>query len=149
MNQILIVIPARGGSKGIPRKNLRILDGKPLIQYSITTALSSRYKPDVYVSTEDDEIALISEKLGASVVKREVNKAGDDTTLDPVIYDCMKRAEKIEGKEYQLIVTLQPTSPLLKRESLDAALASLLLDEAVDTVISAVNDTHLTWCYEN
>ncbi|MDO6823298.1 hypothetical protein [Marinobacter sp. 1_MG-2023] len=149
MNEILIVIPARGGSKGIPRKNLRILDGKPLIQYSITMALSSRYKPDVYVSTEDDEIALISEKLGASVVKREVNKAGDDTTLDPVIYDCMNRAEKNEGKEYQLIVTLQPTSPLLKRESLDAALGSLLLNETVDTVISAVNDTHLTWRYEN
>ena len=149
MNNILVVIPARGGSKGIPRKNLRMLDGKPLIQYSITTALASLHKPDVYVSTEDEEIALISEKLGASVVKREQDKAGDKTTLDPVIYDCMTKAEAIEGKDYQLIVTLQPTSPLLEIQSLDAALSSMLQDETVDTVLSAVNDTHLTWRYES
>lgn len=149
MNNILVVIPARGGSKGIPRKNLRMLGGKPLIQYSISTALASRHKPDVYVSTEDEEIALISEKLGASIVKREQEKAGDKTTLDPVIYDCMTKAEVIEGKNYQLIVTLQPTSPLLHTESLDAALSNMLQNEAVDTVLSAVNDTHLTWRCEN
>lgn len=149
MTNILVVIPARGGSKGIPRKNLRMLDGKPLIQYSINTALASCHKPDVYVSTEDEEIALISEKLGASVIKREQDKAGDKTTLDPVIYDCMVRAEGIEGKNYQLIVTLQPTSPLLHTESLDAALSTMLQNEAVDTVLSAVNDTHLTWRYED
>ncbi len=149
MNNILVVIPARGGSKGIPRKNLRMLDGKPLIQYSITTALASRHKPDVYVSTEDEEIALIAEKLGASIVMRDQEKAGDNTTLDPVIYDCMKKAEVIEGKHYQLIVTLQPTSPLLNTGSLDTALSTMLHHEAVDTVLSAVNDTHLTWRYEN
>lgn len=149
MNSILVVIPARGGSKGIPRKNVRMLNGEPLIHYSITMALSSRHQPDVYVSTEDDEIALISEKLGASVVKREQDKAGDKTTLDPVIYDCMKKAEAIEGKSYQLIVTLQPTSPLLRNESLDAALDIMLQNETVDTVLSAVNDTHLTWRREN
>src|SRR5690554_1908894 len=130
MNNTLIVIPARGGSKGIPRKNLRMLDGKPLIQYAITTALGSLHKPDVYVSTEDEEIALISEKLGASIIKRELDKAGDETTLDPVIYDSMTKAEAIEGKEYQLIVTLQPTSPLLKTESLDLALSAMLKNEA-------------------
>lgn len=126
-----------------------MLDGKPLIQYSITTALQSLHKPDVYVSTEDEEIALISEKLGASIVKRGQDKAGDKTTLDPVIYDCMTEAEANEGKDYQLIVTLQPTSPLLQAESLDAALSTMLNDESVDTVLSAVNDTHLTWRYEN
>lgn len=126
-----------------------MLDGRPLIQYSITTALASAHNPDVYVSTEDDEIALISEKLGASIVKREQGKAGDKTTLDPVIYDCMTRAEEIEGKDYQLIVTLQPTSPLLQTESLDAALSTMLKNEAVDTILSAVDDTHLTWRFEN
>jgi len=149
MNNILVVIPARGGSKGIPRKNLRMLGGKPLIQHSISTALASRHKPDVYVSTEDEEISLISEKLGASVVKRDKDKAGDKTTLDPVIYDCMTQAEAIEGKNYQLIVTLQPTSPLLRAESLDEALSAMLESETVDTILSAVNDTHLTWRYEN
>jgi CMP-N-acetylneuraminic acid synthetase len=149
MNNILVVIPARGGSKGIPRKNLRMMDGKPLIHYSINTALKSIYKPDVYVSTEDEEIALISEKLGASIVKREPDKAGDKTTLDPVIYDCMTKAEAFEGKDYQLIVTLQPTSPLLRTESLDKALRRMLDNDALDTIFSAVNDTHLTWRYEN
>ncbi|MDO6443712.1 hypothetical protein [Marinobacter sp. 2_MG-2023] len=149
MDNILVVIPARGGSKGIPRKNLRMLGGKPLIQYSIMTALASRYKPDVYVSTEDDEIALISKKVGASIIERELDKASDNTTLDPVIYDCMIKAEAIEGKDYQLVVTLQPTSPLIRTESLDAALGKMLENERLDTILSVVNDTHLTWRYEN
>lgn len=149
MNSILVAIPARGGSKGIPRKNLRMLYGKPLIHYSINTALASRYKPDVYVTTEDEEIALISQRLGASVVKRDKEKARDEITLDPVIHDCMLKAERIEGKRYRVIVTLQPTSPLLTTESLDAALRLIVQDDAVDTVLSAVNDTHLTWRYDN
>jgi len=148
MSHILIVIPARGGSRGIPRKNLRMLDGKPLIQHSITAALASVHDPDVFVSTEDEEIALIAEKLGALVVERGQDKAVDQITLDSVIYDCMIRAEEMEGKKYEFVVTLQPTSPLLKTESLDAALSIILKKEGVDTIISAVNDTHLTWRYE-
>lgn len=142
---VLVVIPARGGSKGIPRKNLRTLAGKPLVYYSIQTALNSKYIPDVYVSTDDDEIAAISVKLGAKVVQRDAEKAEDHTTLDPVIYDGYKKILVKEEKTYDLIVTLQPTSPLLKSSSLDAALERMTSKTSIDTIISAKDDTHLTW----
>ena len=144
-NNILVIIPARGGSKGIPRKNLRALAGKPLIYYSIQTALNSKYAPDVYVSTDDAEIAAISEKLGARIIQRDAAKAQDHTTLDPVIFDGYQQAQAKQGKSYDLIVTLQPTSPLLKTASLDAALERMLNEQALDTIISAKDDTHLTW----
>ena len=73
--KILIVIPARGGSKGIPRKNLRLLNGKPLIYYSIKIALHSIFSPDVYVSSDDDEILLMSKNFGAKTFKRNQKNA--------------------------------------------------------------------------
>lgn len=146
---ILVVIPARGGSKGIPRKNLRTLAGKPLIYYGIQTALKSKYKLDVYVSSDDDEILSISQKVGAKVIKREASKAQDVTTLDPVIYDTYLKAKELETKEYDIIVTLQPTSPLLKTYSLDSAIEIMLNKSSIDTVIAANDDTHLTWKKED
>lgn len=143
--RVLVIIPARGGSKGIPRKNLRALAGKPLNYYSIQTALGSKYEPDVYVSTDDEEIATISEKLGAKIIHRDASQAQDHTTLDPVIFDGYQQAMKRESKTYELIVTLQPTSPLLKTTSLDAALDRISEVPELDTIISAKEDTHLTW----
>jgi len=142
---ILVIIPARGGSKGIPRKNIRSLNGKPLISYSIQTAITSKYKPDVYVSSEDDEILSISELLGAKIHKRNIEKAFDIVTLDPVIFDAFTSICKKERKNYDIIVTLQPTSPLLKTKSLDKALEKIIENPDIDTIISALDDTHLTW----
>lgn len=142
---ILVIIPARGGSKGIPRKNLRTLAGKPLIYYGIQTSLASKYSPDVYVSSDDDEILSISKQLGAKTIKRDATIAKDATTLDPVIYDAYKQAEALENKRYDLIITLQPTSPLLKTASLDSALDLMTDGSDVETVIAATDDTHLTW----
>ena len=89
---ILIVIPARGGSKGIPRKNLRNLNGKPLISYAIKTALSSKYKPEIYVSSDDDEILHIAGKYGAKLYKRDKSIALIPTLLPlpvvPAISKC-------------------------------------------------------------
>ena len=146
---ILVIIPARGGSKGIPRKNLRALAGNPLIYYSIKNALSSKHKPDVYVSSEDSEILSIAQKIGAKTIKRNTNDAEDATTLDPVIFRAWQKAQAIEQKTYELVITLQPTSPLLKVESLDNAIGKLIENPELDTIISAVNDTHLTWKTEN
>ena len=115
---ILAIIPARGGSKGIPRKNLRLLNGKPLIYYSIKTVLSSKYDIDLYLSSEDNEILNIAIQFGAKIHKRDLSIADDRTTLDPVIYDCYNYAKKIEKKKYNYIITIQPTSPLLKTNSL-------------------------------
>jgi CMP-N-acetylneuraminic acid synthetase/spore coat polysaccharide biosynthesis predicted glycosyltransferase SpsG len=141
----LVIIPARGGSKGIPRKNLRPLNGIPLISYSIHVALQSAYKPDVYVSTDDAEIAYFAEKFGAKVHMRDKNLGGDNITLDPVIYEAYTTISKELDKKYDFVITLQPTSPLLTTQSLDAALAQMISAPEIETTLSAVNDTHLTW----
>ena len=146
-NKILVVIPARGGSKGIPRKNIRLLNNKPLISYSINIARSSEYVDDVVVTTDDSEIALLSEKFGASVIRRSAELAGDEVPLDPVIYDAMVQKEKLAFDEYDIVITLQPTSPLLKASTLDAAIEKFE-DFAVDSVLSVVDDRHLSWGYD-
>ena len=146
---IIAVIPARGGSKGIPRKNLRLLNGKPLIYYSIKTALASKYNLDVYVSSEDDEILNTAMQFGAKTHKRDLSIADDKSTLDPVIYACFEYARKIENKEYDYIITMQPTSPLLKTNSLDIAIAKAISNPAIETIIAAKDDTHLSWRKEN
>ena len=146
---ILVVIPARGGSKGIPRKNLRLLGGNPLLYYSINNALNSKYNLDVFVSSEDDEILNTAQKFGAKTHKRDSNIANDKTTLDPVIYDCYTHAKLSEKKEYDLIITMQPTSPLLLTKSLDSAIDRMLSSTSIDTIIAAKDATHLSWIKEN
>jgi len=146
---ILIVIPARGGSKGIPRKNIRNLHGRPLISYSIQTALSSKFKPDVVVTSDDDEIIAISKKNKANTIKRDLCDALDNTTLDPVIFKAYLYMDKLKHKAYDLVITLQPTSPLLKEITLDKAIQKMLDSPGIDTIISGTNDTHLTWSLNN
>lgn len=146
-NKILVVIPARGGSKGIPRKNIRLLNHRPLISYPISIAQSSKYVDDIVVTTDDSEIALLSEKFGASVIRRSEELAGDDVPLDPVIYDALVQKEKLAFDEYDIVVTLQPTSPLLKSSTLDAAIEKFE-DFAIDSVLSVVDDRHLSWGYD-
>ena len=146
-NKILVVIPARGGSKGIPRKNLRLLNNKPLISYSIDVAKSSKYVDDVVVTTDDDEIALISDKFGASVIRRSAELASDEVPLDPVIYDAMIQKEKQAFDEYDIVITIQPTSPFLKVETLDRVIEKFE-DFNIDNVISVMDDRHLNWGYD-
>ncbi|WP_296861754.1 cytidylyltransferase domain-containing protein [uncultured Methanobrevibacter sp.] len=143
-NKILVVIPARGGSKRIHRKNIRLLADKPLISYAIDIAKSSKYVDDVVVSTEDSETASISEKFGASVVRRSPDLAGDQIPVDPVVYDATVQKEKIAFDEYDIVITLQTTSPLLKTETLDKAIEKFENFD-VDTVISVVGNKHLSW----
>ena len=146
-NKILVVIPARGGSKGIPRKNIRLLNNRPLISYSIGIAKSSQYVDDVVVTTDDSEIALLSEKFGASVIRRSEELSSDDVALDPVVYDAMVQKEKLTFDEYDIVITMQPTSPLIKVETLDKAIEKFE-DFSIDSVISVVDDRHLNWGYD-
>ncbi len=113
-NKILVVIPARGYSKNIPRKNVRLLGEKPLIYYSIDLAKASKYVDDVVVSTEDSEITSVVEKYGTSVIKRSKELSTDETLLDTVIYDALLQKEKQAFDEYDIVITVQPISPLLK-----------------------------------
>ena len=143
-NKILVVIPARGGSKRILRKNIRLLADKPLISYAINIAKSSEYVDDVVVSTEDAETLAIAEKFGASVIRRTPDLAGDKIPIDPVVYDATVQKEKLAFDEYDIVITLQPTSPLLKSETLDKAIERFE-DFNIDTVISVIGDKHLSW----
>jgi len=86
--KILAIIPARGGSKGTPGKNISFLCGKPLIAYAIETALNSKYIDKVVVSTEDEAITEVSQIYGADVIPRPPELAQDNVTLDPVILQC-------------------------------------------------------------
>ena len=144
MPNILAVIPARGGSKGIPRKNVRFLCGKPLIAYAIRNALDCENITDVAVTTDDAEIADVARHYGSEVVMRSAELANDDIPLDPVIYDAVLKMERKKGELYDYVVTLQPTSPLMTKETLENALMAFL-ESDMDSFISVVNRPHLSW----
>lgn len=141
---ILVIIPARGGSKGIPRKNVRLLAGQPLISYSIKNAFSSKHNLEVVISTDDEEIARIATIYGAKVVMRPRHLATDGITLDPVIYHAMNVIENEKGIKYDTVITMQATSPLLKTKTLDAAIDYFKINN-FDTVLSGINKPHLSW----
>ena len=146
-NKILVVIPAKGTSKGIPNKYVRLLNNRPLIYYAINIARKSQYVDDVVVTTDDSDIALISEKFGASVIRRSQELSGDDIPLDAVVYDAMIQKEKLAFDEYDIVITMLPTSPLLKTETLDLAIEKFE-DFGLESVISVVEDKHLSWGYD-
>ena len=102
--KIVAVIPARGGSKGIPNKNIRLLNGKPMIYYAIDNALKSKYISDVIVTSDSKEIQLIAKQMGVSFKNRSLQLCNDEVTLDQVVYDTIKE------NKYDIVITLQPTS---------------------------------------
>ena len=141
--KVLAVIPARAGSKGIPNKNIRIIGGHPLVYYAIKNALSSEYITDVIVTTDSPEVRIIAAQMGAKVRWRDESLCGDAVTLDAVIYDAVDHSA-----DWDYIVTMQPTSPTLKVSTLDSAIA-YSIENNIDTLISVINDPHLTWREEN
>jgi CMP-N-acetylneuraminic acid synthetase/spore coat polysaccharide biosynthesis predicted glycosyltransferase SpsG len=142
-SSILVVIPARGGSKGIPRKNLRSLNGVPLLFYSIDSALQSKYVDSIVLSTDDDEIASIGDFKKIEVMMRHKKLSGDKIPLDPVIFDVKMRKQKI-GLFYDYYITLQPTMPLLSSNTIDASI-EYIIDNNYDSVLGIVDETHLYW----
>lgn len=139
----LILIPARGGSKGIPQKNSSLLDGKPLIFYAIQNAKAVE-GADIFVSTDDIKIKNISQVYGVNVLNRSSETANDNATIDEVVYEELSKLEKAKGLKYDLVITLQPTSPLLKSSSLLEAI-KLFQNSDYDTIISAKEKCHLFW----
>lgn len=137
--KILAIIPARFGSKSIPNKNVRLINGKPLISYAISNAKKSSLITDVIVTTDSDIIKTIAEQMQTMVKWRDVKLCGDEVTLDPVIADAIPK-----DVVWDYIVTLQPTSPTLRVETLDAAI-SYAIKNNLDTLISATNRPHLSW----
>ena len=142
---ILGLIPARGGSKGLPRKNIKSLLGKPLIAWTIEQALASKYLDRVVVSTEDEEIAEISKKYGADVpFIRPKELAKDNTKGIKVVLHAVDWMEK-NDKQYDLLMLLQPTSPLRRCKDIDKAIELLFLKEAKAIVSVCEVDHHPLW----
>ncbi|NJN67375.1 MAG: acylneuraminate cytidylyltransferase family protein [Chloroflexaceae bacterium] len=132
----LAIIPARGGSKSIPRKNLALVAGKPLIAWSIQVALESQRLSRVIVSTDDEEIAEVAQEWGAEVpFRRPPELARDDTPgIDPIIH-AVTWLEQHENDTPDYVVVLQPTSPLRTTQDIDAAV-QLAQEKQVDSVVS-------------
>lgn len=146
-SNVVAIIPARGGSRGIPRKNVRLLCGKPLIAYTIETALSSELVDRVVVSTEDEEIAEVSKKYGAEVIRRPGELAQDDTPSLPVYQHAIRHLEKMEDYRPEIIVILQPTSPLRIVEDIDRAIEGFL-EAKYDSIVSVCEVEHPPhWMY--
>ncbi|MFQ9933212.1 MAG: cytidylyltransferase domain-containing protein [Lachnospiraceae bacterium] len=139
--KILAVIPARAGSKGIPNKNIRLINNHPLVYYTINNAKKSKYITDIIVSTDSTEIETIARQMHVSVKKRSEKLCGDSVTLDTVIYDAAKDFDA------DYIISMQPTSPTLTVSTLDSAIEYALIHKT-DTLISVINNPHLAWIEE-
>jgi len=137
--RILGAIPARGGSKSVPKKNIRSLAGKPLIAHTIETALKCSLITDVVVSTDDDKIRKIAIKYGAKAPFLRPKELATDTALAiPTIQHTVGEMEKIRGLKYDYIIMLQPTAPLRTYQDLTEALIKLIKSDA-DGIISVVD----------
>ena len=134
--KFLAIIPARGGSKRLPRKNVLDLCGKPLISYTIEAALKSKYINKVIVSSDDEEILNISSNFGADIIKRPYELANDTATT----FDAIKHTiDNFENYDY--IVLLQPTSPLRNVKHIDEAI-ELLEEKQADGIVSVCEMDH-------
>jgi CMP-N,N'-diacetyllegionaminic acid synthase len=136
---VLGVIPARGGSKGVPRKNIAVLNNKPLIAYTIESALNSNLLTDFVVSTDDEEIREVAKRFGAKVPFIRPSKlATDDAPSIPVIQHAVSYMEKAESIQYDLIMMLQPTTPFRIAIDIDSSIENLLSSGA-DSLVSVVD----------
>jgi len=139
--KVLAIIPARRGSKRLLDKNIRDLNGKPLIAWTIEAAKRNRYLDKVVVSTEDDRIAYISKEYGAEVpFIRPAELATDAAETMDVIIHCMDYFEQ-NNQAYDIIILLQATSPLREAQDIDRAL-EFFMDKKTDAVVSVVESEY-------
>lgn len=141
--RVLAVIPARGGSKGVPRKNIRSLGGKPLIAWTIEAAKQSQYIDRLILSSEDDEIIEIVKKYSCEVPFKRPKYLAEDAT--PGIEPVLHALEQIDG--YDLVVLLQPTSPFRTAQDIDKCIEKLIENNSPSCV--SVNEASVSpyWMY--
>ena len=137
--KVLAVIPARGGSKGVPRKNIREVGGKPLIAYTIETAVALKSLfHRIIVSTDDEEIARVAEQFGAEVpFMRPPELAGDKVKMIPVLQHAVRTIEQMDRVQMDWVMLLQPTAPFRSQEDIRAAM-EIAESSKHDSVISVV-----------
>jgi N-acylneuraminate cytidylyltransferase len=142
--KVLAVIPARGGSRGIPRKNLRTLGGKPLIVHTIQHAQAATSIDRVVVSTDDDEIGSVARAYGATVVPRPEELSGDTASSESALLHVLDRLRDEESYEPELVVFLQATSPIRRTGEVDGAVEELRRTGA-DSLFSACRVQGFVW----
>lgn len=142
---ILALIPARGGSKGLPRKNILPIAGRPLIAWTIEAARTSNYIDRIVISTDDEEIAEVSKVYGADVpFLRPKELATDEAKSMDVVFHAIHTIEAT-GAIYDVVVLLQPTSPLRTREDIDCAVELLFSKDAGAVVSVCETEHHPYW----
>jgi CMP-N-acetylneuraminic acid synthetase len=148
--KVLAIIPARGGSKGVPKKNIRKLGNFPLIYYSINVAKSSNMISSLFVNTDCNEIEEISKKYECDVIKRSSNLGNDDAKIIDVLLESLEIAEKKTNIIYDILVLLQPTSPFRLANDIDNSINILLNNNQVDGVVSVIHgeDLHPSRLYK-
>ncbi|MEG1649741.1 MAG: acylneuraminate cytidylyltransferase family protein [Rikenellaceae bacterium] len=140
--RVLAIIPARGGSKGLPGKNIKPLCGKPLIGWTIEQAKASKYIDEIFVSTDSREIADVAESFGVKVPDlRPVELASDTATSASFVVYTIEKLRK-EGKEFDYIILLEPTSPLRGVEDLDKMIELAIANPNKSGVVS-LGEVHM------
>lgn len=142
------IIPARGGSRGIPRKNIVELGGKPLIAWSIEAAKNSHSVGEIFVSTEDEEIAEIAQSCGALIINRPIELATDNSTSESALRHALEFFDTEFSTLPEFFVFIQCTSPLISPIDVDAVVEKLQREEA-DSVIAVQSGTFFLWRRKN
>ena len=142
--KILAIIPARGGSKGIPCKNVRVVAGKPLVAHTIEHARQAHSVDRVIVSTDDPGIAAVSEQCDAEVVWRPAEISGDKSSSESALLHVLEYLQQAEGYEPDLVVFLQCTSPLTLPDDIDGTVQALLSENA-DSALAVVPFHYFLW----
>lgn len=138
--RVLAVIPARGGSKGIKKKNIRLVNGKPLISYTIEKAQESHLITDLIVSTDDKDIIDVTKKHNCDFKPRSKENASDESTMESVLFEVLESLKQ----KYDVVIVLQPTTPIREVEDIDNVIKMFLNDKNLESVVSVVelNDIH-------
>jgi CMP-N,N'-diacetyllegionaminic acid synthase len=132
--QVFALIPARAGSKGVPRKNLRTVGGKPLVVYTIEAAIGSVFIDRVYVSSDDEDILKIARLMNVEPLKRSEDAACDTSLANMVVYDFIKQLPRSEVVDDPVIIYLQPTSPLRTSSNIDSAFCEMDINNVFQCV---------------
>lgn len=141
--KVLAVIPGRGGSKGVKGKNIRMVDGMPLIAYAINTAIESKKLSRFIVNTDSDEIEQVAREYKADVFRRLPELGSDSASIVPVILETLEALEK-DGEVYDILILLQITSPIRTGKNVDDIIEMFEQDPSLSGVISVVpmHDVH-------
>ncbi|MEU7966820.1 N-acylneuraminate cytidylyltransferase [Streptomyces sp. NPDC049097] len=144
VRRVLVVIPARGGSKGVPAKNLAPVGGVPLVARAVRECLAARLVTDVVVSTDDEAIATAAREAGAEIVLRPAAIAGDTATSEDAVLHAMDAHEALHGSPVDVVLLVQCTSPFLLREDVDGV-AAAVVENGADTALTVAPFHGFVW----